>query len=121
MGEPMEGVIVETASGKVRGRSTGGALVFKGIPYGSSPTGRGRFLPASPARRWPDIVDATEFGPACPQPVFSLDGELERLLPTGAEQVQGEDCLVLNVWTPAIEAPARPVMVWAHGGAYTVG
>ncbi|MFK4980119.1 carboxylesterase family protein, partial [Klebsiella pneumoniae] len=75
-------------------------------------------------RRWrdplpaPDAegeVDATAFGPACPQP-------LNPAVPLGDGAVEDEDCLSLNVWAPETDADTpRPVMVWLHGGAYTFG
>lgn len=113
-------IIVETASGKVRGLVEQGVCVFRGIPYGTSTGGRDRFRPASHPT-WPGIRVATEFGPRCPQ-----------LEPTGASypwqvwlkdtSIQSEDCLALNIFTETLsELEPRPVMVYFHGGGFSVG
>ena len=100
--------IVDTAQGKWRGRTNAGIHVFKGIRYGAD-TGPRRFLaPVTPAP-WTGVRDALEFGPVAPQPS------------SGGRPI-GEDCLHLNVWTPALrDNRKRPVMVWFHGGAYSSG
>jgi para-nitrobenzyl esterase len=111
----MSEIITETRSGKVRGRSDDGIAVFKGLPYGAPPVGERRFKPPAPESPWSGVRDAFEFGPSCPQP---------NRRPTGwtLEAEQGEDCLVLNVWSPAVgDGRKRPVMVWFHGGGFTIG
>ena len=106
--QPGADPIVNTASGKWRGRIDNGLHVFKGIRYGAD-TGPRRFLaPVSP-KPWTGVRDALEFGPVAPQPGLS-------------DRLQGEDCLHLNVWTPGLRDNAkRPVLVWFHGGAYSSG
>ncbi len=116
-------VTAETTFGKIRGADNNGIKVFKGIPYGASTAGANRFMaPADPAK-WTGVRDALEYGHSAPQRnpdaparpgVLSISGE--NLPP------EGEDCLVLNVWTPAVGASGkRPVMFWCHGGGFATG
>ncbi|HEV8064293.1 MAG TPA: carboxylesterase/lipase family protein [Acidimicrobiales bacterium] len=111
----MTEAITTIASGQLRGLRTHGGFAFKGVPYAASPAGPRRWLPPLPVQRWTGVREAIEFGPSCPQP---------RRRPTGwsHEMAESEDCLVLNVWTPSLASQAnRPVMVWFHGGGYTIG
>ena len=96
-------VCVET--GAVRGTVVGAVRAFKGIPYAKAPVGNLRFRPPQPADVWQGTLAAERFGPVCPQ------------LAAGGKVVGSEDCLTLNVWTPA-QRPVvpRPVMIWLHGG-----
>jgi para-nitrobenzyl esterase len=101
-------VTAETAYGKVRGTEVNGIKIFKGVPYGASTTGQNRFMPPVSPARWTGVRDALEYGPTAPQ--------------TAALNGQGEDCLVLNIWTPAIkDGRKRPVMFWCHGGGFASG
>ena len=109
--------IVQTTDGRVHGASEGGLSVYRGIPYAAPPTGELRFRVARPHEGWSDVLDCEAFGPIAPQiPNEALDGMLGL-----AAQEQSEDCLFLNVWTPGVDDAARPVMVWIHGGAFTIG
>ena len=108
--------VAVTTAGRVRGCVEAGIDVFKGIPYGAD-TAQRRFQPPLPRAPWEGVRDALEFGPAAPQPTLNPDGskavELAR---------QGEDCLNLNVWTPALrDGKKRPVLVYLHGGGFDGG
>jgi para-nitrobenzyl esterase len=107
-------VEVETALGRVRGGHSRGALAFKGIPYAGSVTGAARFKEAPPAQPWTGVRDALTLGPPSMQGPGTTYGE--------NEPAYSENCLVLNVWTPAVkDGRKRPVMVYSHGGGYVTG
>ena len=108
--------VVETTYGPVRGTDDGRARVWKGIGYAAPPVGDLRFRAPEPPERWTEVADATSFGPACPQP--SLGN-----IPLDLGAPQSEDCLRLNIWASSDTEPGdrKPVMVWLHGGAYTLG
>jgi len=97
---------VQTRHGPVSGSREGGLHVFRGLRYGAD-TRNLRFQAPRPPDAWTRPADALTYGPASPQ--------------TGNEPDQSEDCLFLNVWTPAPDHAARPVMVYIHGGAYATG
>ena len=110
------GPIVETSSGAVRGVHAGDVAVFQGIPYARPPLDDLRFrAPVEPAA-WTGIREANAYGPACPQPQ-DMVGSILGFGP----QSMSEDCLTVNVWTPATDGARRPVLVWIHGGAFVVG
>ena len=100
--------IAATRYGKVRGYVDNGINVFKGVRYGAD-TSKRRFMPPLSPETWSDVRDALAYGPSAPQPSRSNDKP-------------NEDCLFLNVWTPALrDGRKRPVMFYIHGGAYNNG
>jgi para-nitrobenzyl esterase len=108
--------IVATRSGKVEGLERDGVHVFRGIPYAAPPVGVRRWRPPEPEEPWDGVRLATNFSDHCAQTEFALTK-----LMGGTQPANSEDCLYLNVWTPACDDAARPVMVWIHGGAFVWG
>jgi para-nitrobenzyl esterase len=117
------GTTVATNSGKVRGTVQDGVQCFKGVPYGASTTGALRFMPPAEVQPWSGVRDAVDLGLRSPQLAGSFHGQVPPEFEVmDRDEPMGEDCLVLNVWTPAVgHASKRPVMVWLHGGGYTSG
>ncbi len=105
-------------TGKIQGTRAGDDVrVYKGIPYAAPPVGKRRWQPPERPESWQGVRQCTEFSPVCPQMPYPEDS-----IYAAPPQPQSEDCLYLNVWTPAENADARlPVMVWIHGGALTRG
>jgi para-nitrobenzyl esterase len=119
LGEP-----VRTATGLVSGApgKLDGVVAFKGIPFGAPPVGELRWKPPQPAAAWQGVRAGDKFGPACLQPRQPTREPNNRAVDLPDSPPMSEDCLYLNVWTPAASANARlPVMVWIYGGAYTEG
>jgi len=109
-----DNVVATTSYGKVRGFTVGGTKVFKGIPYGDTTAGRNRFLPPKKPASWTGVRDALAFGHTAPQ--------MSNGVRKSGTPEQGEDCLVLNVYTPeAGDKNKRPVMVWLHPGGFISG
>jgi para-nitrobenzyl esterase len=111
---------VKTEAGYVRGEMIGesGAevLIYRGVPYAAPPVGDLRWKPPQPVRACSETLDCLDFKPMAPQSVLGS-------LPPGPQPLpSSEDCLYLNILTPARKASDRlPVMVWLHGGGYQVG
>jgi len=103
--------VADTAFGKVRGVDAGGIKTFKGVPYGANTAAKNRFMPPVDPAKWTGVRDALAYGPSAPQSE-----------PGSQRATESEDCLVLNIWTPAVnDGKKRPVMFWCHGGGFSSG
>jgi para-nitrobenzyl esterase len=110
-------LVVKTAQGKVQGALTTDLRVraFKGIPYAAPPVGNLRWQPPQPAAKWKHTRSAADYGNHCIQSAAYPDMSFHDPGPS-------EDCLTLNIWTPAKAKPGSlPVMVWIYGGGYVGG
>lgn len=116
--------VLDIEGGQVVGvpTATEGVISYKGIPYAAAPVGDLRWKAPQPVVAWEGVLSADDYGPACwqtdktpgefYQKEFFWDGDPER----------SEDCLYLNIWTPAAGRNKKlPVAMWIHGGAYTQG
>jgi len=107
---------VRTDAGPVQGTVENGITIYKGIPFAAPPLGDLRWRAPKPASPWKDVLHADKFAPACMQvpivmPALGLD-----------PVTVNEDCLYLNVWTPAKTPKDKlAVMVWIYGGGFTIG
>jgi para-nitrobenzyl esterase len=102
----------KVAQGELHGATAGAVTSFKNIPFAAAPVGDLRWRPPQAPAKWTGVRDATKLGPQCMQ-MRAVTGEIN----------QSEDCLQLNVWTPANFKPGAkiPVMVFIHGGSFTGG
>src|SRR5439155_695124 len=106
-------VEAKTAYGRLRGKRTGDLVTFKGVPYAGSVSGVNRFKAPPPLAPWTGVREAFTSGPPAVQPKrpsFGVD-----------EPFPSEDCLVLNIWTPAVDQRRRPVLFYNHGGGFVIG
>jgi len=106
-----------TRYGKVRGKREDGIAKFLGVPYAAPPLGELRFKAPKPLRRWSGVRDAVDF----PNPAFQVAGNEMGPEGNGRMPAPSEDCLYLNIWTPAADCKRRPVMFYNHGGGYMIG
>ncbi|WP_332368390.1 carboxylesterase family protein [Spirosoma telluris] len=104
-----EFVEVNTTHGRIKGMRNEGVSVFKGIPYAGRISGDRRFRRPAPLEPWTGVRDALQFGAPAIQ------------APRRNEPAPAEDCLFLNVWTPASDNRKRPVMFYSHGGGFVIG
>jgi para-nitrobenzyl esterase len=111
--------VVDTNAGKLRGIALEKVSAFKGVPYGASTAGSGRFMPPQKPQPWTGVQDALELGTRSPQNPSGLIPEVDAV---DRKEPMSEDCLHLNVWTPGTGVGhKRPVMFWLHGGGFTSG
>ncbi|HMO67379.1 MAG TPA: carboxylesterase family protein, partial [Novosphingobium sp.] len=96
-----------TPHGPVQGYRSGDIYQFKGIPYGADTAGPNRFLPPRRPEGWSRPRLAINYGPACPQPRVATDNQFLRFVGFADDRIQSEDCLNLNIWTPAVDPGAR--------------
>jgi len=116
---------VRTQQGAVSGTASevAGVRVFKGIPFAAAPVGALRFREPQPPKAWTGVRDGSKWGDTCIQPSGKTRPiGVNQALDMPDSPAMSEDCLNLNVWTPAKAAGAKlPVMVWFYGGAYAEG
>ena len=106
--------VVSVEGGKVEGVVENNITVFKGIPFAQPPVGDLRWKAPQPVKKWEGVLKANKFAPACPQMKLKYPG----FIPPPSS----EDCLYLNVWTPAKSSGEKlPVMVWIYGGGFAMG
>ncbi|MGX6445112.1 carboxylesterase/lipase family protein [Neobacillus sp. K501] len=112
----MSKTIVESVYGKLQGEQVDGVFSWKGIPYAKPPVGALRFRAPERPDSWKGVRQATSFSPVAPQ----TQKEIMEFFGNDISNMN-EDCLYLNVWSPATDGKKRPVMVWIHGGAFVSG
>ena len=104
-----EFVLADTNYGKIKGQRIDGVSIFKGVPYAGSTSGERRFRRPGPLAPWTGVRDALSLGAPAIQ------------APRRNEPAPSEDCLFLNIWTPANDGKKRPVMFYNHGGGFVIG
>jgi para-nitrobenzyl esterase len=115
--------VVATEYGSVAGYVHNGMFTFKGIPYADTTEGAHRFMPPVKPKPWTGVRSSRQFGNVCPQGARTgWANDEEAFMFSWDDGVASEDCLRLNIWSPAInDGGKRPVMVWLHGGGYSAG
>jgi para-nitrobenzyl esterase len=129
-GTPLVTQVIDTTSGRVQGLVSDGVQCFKGVRYGAPPVGALRWMAPQRPEKASVILDCSDFG----APAIQMAGgataahatdfglQMNRAFTTPSDiKIQSEDCLFLNVWTPANDGKKRPVMFWIHGGGFAYG
>lgn len=120
-----ENAKVLVREGWLQGYTDGKLKIFKGIPYAAPPVGSLRFRHPQPARRWRGVRKAVEYSAAAIQHVMdneNLPANVHGVPQLLARSQYEEDCLYLNVWTPAKTPEDKlPVFIWIHGGGMVAG
>jgi para-nitrobenzyl esterase len=119
----MSNLIVETQFGKVQGYEQGSISVWKGIPFAQPPTDELRFRAPQPPEAWMGVRETAAFSPMAPQAPEMGASMVGAIGADGAvdQRAMSEDCLYLNIWSPGADQQKRSVMVYIHGGAFTLG
>ncbi len=107
--------VIRTDKGSVKGYEQNGLYIFKGIPYAKAK----RFHAPEPVEKWENVFDAASYGYVCP--LMTNDRPGGELYVPHRFWPMDEDCLNLNIWTPAPDDRGRPVLVWLHGGGFEAG
>jgi para-nitrobenzyl esterase len=115
--------VAKTEYGKVRGFILRGIYTFRGIPYGADTSGKNRFMPPQKPEPWTDVYPAIWWGASAPQ---NMNNRYANPYASFVDHWNydeiSENCLKINVWTPAInDGKKRPVLLWLHGGGFRAG
>jgi len=114
--------VAPTEYGKIRGFILRDIFQFLGVPYGADTSGKNRFMPPQKPAPWSDIKPCVWWGNTAPQIMEKrYANQYASFVDHWNYDDVSEDCLKLNVWTPALDAQKRPVIVWLHGGGFTNG
>ena len=114
--------VAETKWGPVRGFILNGITAFRGIPYGADTAGQNRFMPPQKPAPWREVKPAIWWGNSAPQDMKNRYADpYQDFVDHWNYDELSEDCLRINVWTPALDGRKRPVLVWLHGGGFTAG
>ncbi|MEO5636712.1 MAG: carboxylesterase family protein [Chitinophagaceae bacterium] len=117
---PVNEIVIQTESGKVRGRMEKKFVVFKNIPYAAPPAGDLYFAAPVKHRVWNEIRDATKSGPTAPF-IKPKEVDIDDKPIFGNGWIKGSDYLTVNIWAPRKSNRGAPVMVFIHGGAFVLG